>query len=42
VGSAHTRKLFEKSLNKNFDKNREKRAIFGEIVLTQNALAHFL
>jgi len=29
VGSAHTRKLFEKSLIKNFIKNREKRAIFG-------------
>jgi len=24
------RKLFEKSLNKNFDKNREMRAIFGD------------
>ena len=40
VGPAHTRKLFEKSLNKNFDKNRENRAIFGNHY-SKNALAHF-
>jgi len=42
VGSAHTRKLFEKSLIKNFIKNRENRAIFGQILFSQNALAHFI
>jgi len=35
VGSAHTRKLFEKSLTKNLIKTAHSRG-FGKIVLTKN------